>query len=93
METSIIKVLRNAFKDKNGNVISYCKLYCLVPCKSSDNEIGYDLKSYVTKVDNYKTLSDLYKLGKPVVIEFEDVELQNGLFKKRPIKINEISLK
>lgn len=92
MNTSLLKVERNSFKDNKGQEIKYCKIYCLVPVEKTDNNVGYDVKSFVTKYEHYDKIVAIYKANKPVDISFELVEIQNGLYKKKPTKIGDLVL-
>jgi len=92
MNTSLLKVERNSFKDNKGQEIKYCKIYCLVPVEKNNNSVGFDVKTFVTKYEHYDKIVEIYKTNKAVDISFELVEVQNGLYKKKPTKIGDLVL-
>lgn len=94
MNTSIIKVEKNSFTDKQtGEVVEYTKLSCLVPVENKTNSIGYDVESYTTKYDHYEQLVKIFKENKPVNINFDLVKVNDkGHYKKKPVQINDWKL-
>lgn len=94
MKTSIIKVEKNSFTNKEtGEVIEYSKIHCLVPVDKKENSVGYDVESYTTKYEHYDKLVKIFEENKPVDISFELVKVNDkGHYKKKPIKINDWSL-
>ena len=44
MKTSIIKVSRYAYEDKEGVFHDGCVIACLMPCVENKDNVGYDVK-------------------------------------------------
>ena len=93
LKVTIIRVSRNSFVDSKGNEVKYCQFSVIAPAESNDNLVGYDIKKFTTKYDNYAVLSNLLKANKSVNLTCEFRELPDGYYKQVPVKIDETSLK
>lgn len=92
MKVSIIHAERNVFEDKNGKEVSYAKFSCLVPSSDTENSVGYDFVTYITKYENYDILAEFVKASKPVELECDFVKMSNGYYKAKPISLDEVNL-
>lgn len=91
-KVNIVRVERNSFCDAKGKTVSYCKLHCLVPTLDTENSSGHSIETYTTKYENYDVIKNILKANKVVDLQCEFTKRQDGLYKAKPVKIDEIDL-
>ena len=92
MKTSIVKVSRYAYDDKNGVFHDGCVVTCLIPCLEDDNNTGYDAKEFRVKVELFEKMKALYEENKPVDLVLQYVPMKNGNYYVKARSINGIEL-
>jgi len=92
VKTKIVKVERNSFNDTNGKEVKYTKFRIIEKLNNDENCFGYDYSDLTTKYDHFDKLKDLCKAGADVELEFEYVARENGTFKRKPSKLNNVKL-
>lgn len=92
MKANLLYVNRYSYEGKDGVIHEGCEFHVMVPTKQDANSVGYDVKSYRTKYDNFSKLVELFNQNKAVDLEIEYVPMRNGNYYSKAKKINDIEL-
>ena len=92
MKTSIVKVSRYAYEDKDGVFHDGCIVTCLMPCVENKDNVGYDVKEFRTKIELFEKMKTLFQENKPIDLVVEYVPMKNGNYYLKANSINGIEL-